>query len=80
MTPAELEVKVDTLQTALDEEQAQVTADRELKLATIKTLTEENAALKAIIDAGGADPEALQRIADKIDAAIADIQTTVEPE
>lgn len=69
-TLAELSAKVDTMQTALDEEQQQVADLIASKDATI-------AALQAIIDAGNPNNDAeIQAILDKVDAVIADLQGT----
>lgn len=79
-TIAELEAQVDDLQTTLDAEQQQVADDRAAKDAAIAALTQANADLQAIIDAGGGgDPAALQRIADKIAAIKTDLQATIAP-
>jgi uncharacterized coiled-coil protein SlyX len=79
-TLAELNAKVDELQTALDEEQQQVADDRTAKEATIATLTQTVADLQAIIDAGNPANEAeIQAIMDKLNGAITDLKGTIEP-
>ncbi len=66
---AELAAKVDALQSAIDSEQTQI-ADA---LATLQTTID---GLKADILEGGTAAER-QAIADKLDAAIADVQSTI---
>ena len=70
-TIKELEAKVDTLQTVLDEEQVEIKA-------AIDTLTAANADLKTQIADGGTAEER-QALADKIDGVIADLKSTIEP-
>jgi hypothetical protein len=65
-TLQELSDKVDTLQTALDDEQVQIKA-------AIDALTTANAELLA---SGGSDADR-QAVADKIDAVITDLQGTI---
>lgn len=81
-TLKELGEKVDTLQTALDNEQSQVAELLAAKDATNATLTQAITDLTAANDllktSGGSD-EDRQAVADKIDAAISDIQGTVTP-
>lgn len=67
-TIAELNEKVDLLQTTIDETQAAALE----KIASLETTIQE---LKDEISAGG-DPTALQAIADKLDAATADLKST----
>ncbi len=68
-TLAELSAKVDTLQTALDDEQVQIKT-------AIDTLTTANADLQALVAAGGTEAER-QAISDKIDSVISDLQGTI---
>lgn len=76
MTIKELEVKVDNLQIALDAEQAEIAARDAQKDAAILGLQEANAALQLLVADGGTTEER-QAIADKIDAVITDLQSTV---
>lgn len=71
LTVAQLSEKVDALQVALDEEQAEVLA----KVGELETTIAE---LRATIEAG-ADTAALQAIGDKLDTITADLKSTVEP-
>jgi len=68
-TLAELSAKVDTLQTALDDEQIQIKA-------AIDALTTANADLQALVAAGGTEADR-QAVSDKIDAVISDLQGTI---
>lgn len=72
-TVAEIEAKVDALQTALDNEQAQIQASIETLKSTIQELRDQ-------IANGGADQEGLERIATKLDALQADLEATVSDE
>lgn len=71
LTVAQLTEKVDALQVALDEEQAEILA----KVGELETTIAE---LRAVIEAGG-DTAALQAIGDKLDVITADLKTTIEP-
>lgn len=71
-TIQELSDKVDLLQVALDEEQAQVAA-------AISKLEAVVADLTAQLE-GAAKPEEIQAVADKIDAVIADLKGTIADE
>ena len=74
----ELNAKVDELQTALDEEQQQVAdliASRDAAIATLETTVAD---LQAQVTAGGTDADR-QAIVDKVNSAIADLKSTVEP-
>jgi hypothetical protein len=71
LTVAQLTEKVDALQVALDEEQAEILA----KVGELETTIAE---LRAVIEAGG-DTTALQAIGDKLDVITADLKTTIEP-
>lgn len=68
-TLAELNSKVDELQTALDEEQTQIQN-------AINTLTEANAALTQQVADGGTAEER-QAVIDKIAGVITDLKATV---
>lgn len=82
-TLQELNAKIDTLQTALDDEQQQVADLLAAKDATNATLTQSIADLTAANDqlkaSGGSDADR-QAVSDKLDAIIADIQSTVTPQ
>lgn len=65
-TLADLNAKIDTLQTALDEEQQQVAN----KIAELEAIANE---LRA---SGGTDADR-QAVADKIDAVAADLKATI---
>lgn len=71
LTVAQLTEKVDALQVALDEEQAEILA----KVGELETTIAE---LRAVIEAGS-DTAALQAIGDKLDVITADLKTTIEP-
>lgn len=68
-TILELTEKVDALQVALDNEQAQIAA-------AIGALEQTVADLEALIVDGGTE-EQRQALADKLDAVIADLQSTI---
>lgn len=68
-TLAELNAKVDELQTALDEEQTAIQA-------AIDALTTTNTDLQAQVAAGGTEAER-QAIVDKIASVISDLQGTI---
>lgn len=72
----ELESKVAELTEAIDAEQAQVAELLAQNVATIEALTVVNAELQALVDAAPT-PEQVQSVIDSIEAAKADIQTTV---
>jgi len=67
-TIAQLSEKVDLLQTTIDETQATALE----KITTLETTVQE---LKDVIAAGG-EQGALQEVADKLDAATADLKST----
>ena len=74
-TLQELSAKVDELQAALDEEQQQVAdliASRDSSIATLET------AVADLTASGGTDADR-QAVADKINSAITDLKSTVEP-
>ena len=70
-TVKELSEKADLLQATIDETQATALE----KITALETTVQE---LKDIIAAGG-DPAALQAVADKLDAATADLKSTFPP-
>lgn len=68
-TLAELNAKVDELQSALDSEQADIKA-------AIDALTAANADLQVLVAAGGTEADR-QAVSDKIDAVITDLKATI---
>ena len=77
-TLQELSVKVDDLQVALDAEQQQVTDLLTANQTTVDSLNAVVTDLTAQVVSGGTEAER-QAILDKLNSAIADIQTTVAP-
>lgn len=74
---AKLQATVDTLQAKVAAHDAEQDAQAATDKATIESLTAQVAALQAIIDAGGTiTPEALQPIADSLQATIDDLEAT----
>lgn len=69
-TVADIEAKVDALQTALDNEQAQIQASIDGLNTTIQELRDQ-------IANGANDQEALERIATKLDAIQTDLEGTI---
>lgn len=69
-TVADIEAKVDTLQTALDNEQAQIQAAIDGLNTTVQELRDQ-------IAAGANDQEALERIATKLDGIQSDLEGTI---
>lgn len=67
---ADIEAKVDALQTALDNEQAQIQASIDALNVTIQELRDQ-------IAGGANDQEALERIATKLDSIQSDLESTV---
>lgn len=72
----DLSAKVDLLQADLDAEQQQVVDLLASQTAAIDSLNQTVADLKGIIEATGT-PEEIQAVSDKIDAVIADLQSTI---
>lgn len=77
-TLQELSDKVTELQTALDEEQQQVADLISARDSAIATLEASVADLQAQVTAGGTDAER-QAVVNKINSAITDLKSTVEP-
>lgn len=75
-TAADLSAKVDELQTALNEEQAQIEALNQEKQTIIDNLTARVAELEAI-QADGGTPEERQAILDKMNALLEDTKATI---
>ena len=67
---ADIEAKVDALQTALDTEQAQIQAAIDSLNTTVQELRDQ-------IAAGANDQEALERIATKLDSIQSDLEGTI---
>jgi len=67
---SDIEAKVDALQTALDNEQAQIQASIDGLNTTIQDLRDQ-------IAAGANDQEALERIATKLDSIQSDLEGTI---
>lgn len=75
-TAAELNAKVDELQTSLDTEQQQVKDLLDAKNATIETLNTTIAELQALVAEGGTAEER-QAILDKLNSLKDDLEATV---
>lgn len=77
-TLAEISAKADELQIALDAEQQQVADLLAQKETAIAALTQANADLQLLVADGGTAEER-QAVLDKLNAAKADLESTVAP-
>lgn len=77
-TLAEISAKADELQIALDAEQQQVADLLTQKETAIAALTQANADLQLLVADGGTAEER-QAVLDKLNAAKADLESTVAP-
>lgn len=77
-TLAEISTKADELQIALDAEQQQVADLLTQKETAIAALTQANADLQLLVADGGTAEER-QAVLDKLNAAKADLESTVAP-